>query len=130
MERAVQILAVIHLVTIGFSHILAPKAWARFFILLRDKGEPGVFAVGFMSLTFGSIIAAFHQVWSGWALVLTLLGWAQVIKAFIYFAWPAFGLRMLGKVSMETASQFVVAGLGLLVLALPILWVLFGSAAT
>ena len=65
MERAIEIFAVIHLGVMGLSHILAPKAWIEFFIRLREKGHPGVFAVGFMSLFFGSIIAAFHNVWSG-----------------------------------------------------------------
>jgi len=127
MERAVQIFALIHLGTMGLSHILAPRAWVRFFILLRDKGEAGVFVVGFMSLGFGSIVAAFHQVWIGWGLVLTLLGWAQVIKALIYFAYPAHGLRMLGRVALEKSNDFIYAGVGLLVLSLCVVLALLGG---
>lgn len=82
MERAVQLLAVIHLLTIGLSHVLAPRAWADFFVGLRERGQAGVFVVAFMSLWFGSIVVAFHPVWSGIPVVLTLLGWAQVLKAF------------------------------------------------
>ena len=101
----------------GISHITAPRVWIDFFVKLREQGRRGVFVVGFMSLGFGSIIVAFHQVWSGWPLVLTLLGWAQVIKAGIYFSWPAFGLKKLHRVSPERPRDFIYAGLGLLVIA-------------
>ena len=117
LERAVELFAVIHLGTTGLSHILAPKAWARFFIWLRSKGEPGVFCVAFLSLGFGSIIAAFHPVWSGLPLVLTLLGWAQVAKGLVYFAFPGFGLRKLEFVTLERARMFVYAGFLLLAVA-------------
>jgi len=117
LETGVQIFAVIHLGTIGLSHILAPRAWAEFFLLLRSKGRAGVFVVGFMSLGFGSIIAAFHSVWSGIPLLLTLLGWAQVLKALVYFCFPAFGLRRLALVSEERANLFIVPGVALMALA-------------
>ena len=76
-----------------------------------------MFVVAFMSLGFGSIVAAFHPVWSGIPLVLTLLGWAQVLKALIYFSFPQFGLRKLQLVSLERAWMFIVAGVVLLGLA-------------
>ena len=104
METAVQIFGAIHLLVIGLSHILAPRAWADFFIRLRARGESGVFVVGFMSLGFGSIIAAFHNVWSGIPAALTIIGWAQVVKALIYFCFPAFGLRRLEIVSLAKPS--------------------------
>ena len=117
MQRNVAIFALIHLTIIGVSHIAAPRAWVDFFVRLREQGHRGVFVVAFMSLGFGSIIAAFHQVWSGWPLVLTLLGWAQVTKAAIYFIRPEFGLRALQRVAPEREREFVYAGVGLLVLA-------------
>lgn len=117
MERTVALFALIHLTIMGISHIAAPRAWVDFFVRLREQGHRGVFVVAFMSLGFGSIIAAFHQVWSGWPLVLTLLGWAQVLKAGIYFIRPEFGLRKLQRVTPERSREFIYAGVGLLVLA-------------
>ena len=67
-----------------------------------------------MSLGFGSIIAAFHNVWSGIPAALTVIGWAQVVKALIYFCFPRFGLRRLEMVSVERARVFafvILAGL-------------------
>lgn len=117
MERAAEIFAVIHLGIMGLSHILAPRAWAEFFIQLREKGRAGVFAVAFMSLFFGSIVVAFHNVWSGVHTVLTLLGWAQLFKATSYFLFPAYGGRRFERVAVERAHEFVIAGVALLALA-------------
>lgn len=117
MERAIQIYAIINFVVIGISHVLQPRAWVDFFIFLRERGEAGVFAAAFLSLSFGSLIVAFHNVWSGLPIVLTLVGWSQVLKALIYFAFPAFGLRKLQIPSHDRAQMFVVPGILFLVLA-------------
>ncbi len=117
MERAIQIFALIHLLTIGLSHILAPRTWAEFFVQLRERGKPGVFVVGFMSLGFGSLIVAFHNVWSGLPAILTLLGWSQVLKAIIYFSFPSYGLRKLQLVSVERSRLFIFPGILLTAIA-------------
>lgn len=117
MERAIQVFAMINLVTIGLSHVVQPRVWAEFFVALRDKGDRGVFVVGFMSLAFGSLIVAFHNVWSGLPMVLTILGWAQVLKGLVYFTFPSYGLRKLAIVDVERARMFVWPGLALLVIA-------------
>lgn len=117
MEQAVQIFALIQLAIIGVSHIVQPRAWTAFFLWLREKGEAGIFATAFLSLVFGSIIVAFHNVWTGIPLVLTLLGWAQVAKALVYFLWPSYGLRKMQLVSEERAHIFVLPGAALLLIA-------------
>jgi hypothetical protein len=117
MERAVQIFAIVQLGVIALSHILQPHAWVDFFVYLRERGRAGVFATAFLSLTFGSIVVAFHNVWSGLPLVLTLLGWAQVLKATIYFLFPGFGLRKLHIPSHERARLFIYPSVLLLAVA-------------
>ena len=88
-----------------------------FFVWLRAKGHAGVFANGFLSLWFGSIIVAFHQVWSGPAIVVTLLGWAQVVKALVAFAAPQVSMRGLARVSPERRHEFVIGGFALLAIS-------------
>jgi hypothetical protein len=117
MERVVEVYAIVNFVVIGLSHAFQPRAWVAFFALLRERGSAGVFATAFLSLSFGSIIVAFHYVWSGLPLALTLIGWAQVLKALIYFTFPAYGLRKLQIPSEERAHLFVVPGVLFLALA-------------
>jgi hypothetical protein len=117
MERSVEILAVILFGVIGLSHILQPKAWADFFILLRAKGEAGAFVDGFLNLPLGAAIIAFHNIWSGIPVVLTLVGWGFLIKGLIRFCAPKQALRMMARVSVERSWEFQVAGALLVVLA-------------
>jgi hypothetical protein len=117
MERAIEVLAIILFGVIGLSHILQPKAWAESFILLRDKGEAGAFVVGLLHLPLGSVIVAFHNVWSGIPVVLTIVGWGLLIKGMIRFCAPQQGVRMMARVSVERSWEFQVAGVVLVVLA-------------
>ena len=117
MGRSVEILAIILFGVIGLSHILQPKAWAEFFILLRGKGKAGAFIDGFLNLPLGAIIVGFHNIWSGIPVVFTLLGWGLLIKGLIRFCAPKQGLRMMARVSAERSWEFQLAGALLVVLA-------------
>jgi len=110
MERAVVVFAVIQMVVIGLSHIARPHAWVRFFDRLREHGEAGVFLFAFLTLWFGSIIVAFHNVWSGIPILLTIFGWGQVVKGLIYFILPEFALRRFAFVRPERAWVFRFGG--------------------
>ena len=117
MQRAVQIYAAVNFIVIGLSHIFQRRAWAEFFIHLRSLGRTGVFINGFLSLMFGSIVVAFHNVWTGLPIVLTLIGWAQIVKAFVSFVFPEYGARGINRVSLERDWEFAVGGVMFLILA-------------
>ena len=117
MERSVEVLAVILFGVVGLSHLLQPKAWVEYFILIRGKGEAGAFVDGFLHLPLAGFIIAFHNVWSGIPVVLTLLGWAFLIKSLIRFCAPKQALRVMALVSVERAWGFQVAGAALVALA-------------
>jgi len=117
IARSLEVLAVIQFAVIGLSHMVQPRAWAEFFAWLRERGDAGVFAYAFLTLWFGSIIVAFHNVWSGIPAVLTFVGWAQLVKGLLYFTAPAYGRKRMQMASPERAWVFVPAGGVLLVLA-------------
>jgi hypothetical protein len=114
MEHAVQIFAAVQCSVVALSHVFQPRAWVDFFTWLRSKGHAGVFANGMLSLWFGGIIVAFHNVWEGLPVVLTLLGWGQVIKAAIALVAPQVSMRGFNRVSPERANEFLYAGIFLL----------------
>src|SRR5574339_6907 len=105
MERAVEVLAIVLFGVFGLSHILQPKAWVAFFILLRNKGEPGMFVDGLVNLAMAAVIIGFHRVWSGIPAVLTVVGWCLLIKSLIRFCAPKQALRIMGRVSVERAWE-------------------------
>jgi uncharacterized protein YjeT (DUF2065 family) len=110
MEIAVEKFAVICFFLIGVSHIVQPRAWAEFFIRLREKGTTGSFINAWIHFPLGALTVAFHNVWHGIPAVLTVLGYAWVLKGFIYFVFPRYGLKVMGRVRLERAWEFVVAG--------------------
>jgi hypothetical protein len=117
VERTIELLACVHFLIIGLSHLMQPRAWVEFFVVLRAQGNVGVFANSFLSLWFGSIIVVGHNVWSGWPIILTVIGWAQLIKAGVGFVAPAVSMRGMQRVSMERAWEFQIAGAIFLVLS-------------
>jgi hypothetical protein len=114
MEQSVEVFVAIQTLVIAVSHIVQPRAWVDFFVWLRSKGHAGVFANGFLTLWFGAMIVAFHPVWSGLAMVVTLLGCAQVLKGSIAFVLPQISMRGFERVSHERSHEFVIAGAGFL----------------
>ena len=110
MEAAVEKLAIISFFLIGVSHIFQPKVWVDFFIVIRKKGEVGAFINAFIHFPLGALIVAFHNVWHGILLILTLLGYGLLVKGFINFVFPKFGLKTLERVSPEKSWEFVAAG--------------------
>ncbi len=114
MEIALQKLAIVSFFVIGLSHIFQPRIWAQFFIDLRNKGEVGSFINAFIHFPLGALIVAFHDVWEGIPTVLTLMGYAWVLKSLIYFVSPSHGLKSMSRVSLEKSWQFIIAGVMML----------------
>ena len=111
MELAVTKLAIICFFITGVSHIVQPRIWAQFFIDMHSKGEVGSFQNALLHFPLGVLIVSLHNLWYGWPVVLTLIGCGLVLKSFIYFVFPRYGVRVLARVSMERSWEFVVAGI-------------------
>jgi uncharacterized protein YjeT (DUF2065 family) len=111
MEESVEKLAIICFLLTGISHIFHPKIWVKFFVKLREMGDVGVFVNGFIHYPLGAIIVAFHNVWSGIPMILTLIGYGLLVKGLICFVFPALAIKSLDRVSPERSYEFVVAGI-------------------
>lgn len=111
MQIAVEWLVALCFLVVGLSHTLQPRAWVDFFIRFREKGSVGSLQLGLLHLPLALVIVAFHNIWQGMPLVVTLIGWSQLLKSILYLSFPGHGLRMLGYISIETSWRFTVAGL-------------------
>lgn len=127
MERAVQIFAVVQFLIIGLSHVVRPRAWCDFFLLLRGKGAAGGFVNGFLSLGFGVVVVAFHPVWTGIPMILTVIGWMQVLKAFLIFVVPGYVEKSLQKAPVEKPGSFIAAGVFLIAISMMLIYHLIVS---
>ncbi len=132
MEQAIEIFAAIIFLVIVLSHVFQHRSWAEFYFLLHRQGRPGAFANGFLSLITGTLIVAFHNVWSGIPVILTVLGWTFVLKAGFIFLVPNLGLRSMARVRPDNSSIFVIPGVVLVVVAIALgfsLWRGWNGAA-
>jgi hypothetical protein len=125
MEQATQLFAALGFLVIGLSHLGRPKAWVDFYQALAARGTTGAFLEGFLLLNVGAFIVAFHNVWDGPALVLTLVGWAQLLKGVGRFLAPEVALRVMRRITPERAWYFQVGGVIALVLSGFLFWVRF-----
>jgi hypothetical protein len=125
MEQATQVFSAVTLLVIGLSHLLQPKVWVGYYQALAAQGSAGAFVEGFLCLSFGGIIVGFHNVWHGPALLLTLLGWAQVLKGLGRFVAPQLAVRVMGRASFERAWFFRVGGVVALLSSAFIWWLRF-----
>ena len=125
MELAVTKLAIVCFFVTGVSHIIRPRVWARFFMDMHGKGEVGSFMNALLHFPLGVVIVSFHNVWSGFPILLTLVGWGLVLKSFIYFVFPAYGVKILARVSLDRAWEFIIAGVFSLGLSVLLVFSLF-----
>jgi hypothetical protein len=119
VERAIQVFAAVNFLVIGLSHVFQRSAWVEFFVKLHSLGRLGPFAEGFLYLylNFGALIVSFHNVWTFPEVVLTLIGWTQVVKALFRFVAPTVVLRIYERMRPERAWQIQMAGGALLALS-------------
>ena len=103
MERAVEGYLAVALLGVGLSHLLHPLAWVEFFVWLRGQGRCAVFLEGLLTLNFGALVVAFHNVWVRLRVVLTLIGWGMVLKGTVRLAAPGLGLRVYERIVPERA---------------------------
>ena len=125
VEQSTQVFAAIFFLVIGLPHLAQPKSWVAFFQALAALGTTGVFLEGFLLLNFCAIIVSFHNVWHGPALVLTLIGWAQVLKGMGRFLVPQVGLRVMRRATLERAWHFQIGGVVALLLSGFLWWLRF-----
>lgn len=117
MEVAIERLVALCCFVVGLSHIVQRRAWVELFIHWREKGNVGVFYTALLHFAFGALVVAFHNVWRGIPMIVTVLGWGWTIKGLIYLCYPKHGMRMLQRVSAERAYEFVIAGAVLVAIA-------------
>lgn len=117
MEQAIRAFVALNLLVIGLSHIVQHRAWAEFFVWLHGLGRVGAFVNGLLSLFPGTLVVAFHGSWQWPGVLLTVLGWAWVLKGAVALLWPTWGLRSMARIQNADSRLFAVPGAVFVVVA-------------
>ena len=124
MEIAVERLAALVLILTCVSHIAAPEAWVRLFSAVRAQGEAAGLINAVIHLPLGLMIAAFHPVWSWPGVIVTVVGWALVVKGTVHLVVPSLAQRTLKLVDAEDGAWHIRLGeIVMLPLGLTIGWI-------
>lgn len=90
------------LIAVGISALVNPN-------LIRDMGKEVldstafVFIAGFGALILGLAIVNTHNVWSGWPVIITVIGWLAVIAGVVRLILPEVA-KTLGRGMLEKAA--------------------------
>ena len=125
MEQGIERLTALVLLITSVSHVLQPRAWAEFFIAMRERGTTAGLLNAYVHGPTGVLIVAFHNVWSWPQALVTVIGWGLTLKGALYFCWPQLAQRTLAHVTLENAWKFRVAGAAGIVLAAAVGWIAF-----
>ena len=130
MEQGIEKLAALVLTLTCVSHITAPRAWAILFERIRAGGEIAGFANAAIHLPLGLLSVAFHNVWSGWGLLFTLIGYALLLKGSLHLLVPGLAQRTLNipGEGAQAERSYRFAGILMLPLALLLMWIAFGRS--
>lgn len=115
--HAIQIFGFINFFIIGLSLLLRSQQWSGFFAWLAREGEAGALAYGFICLSFGSLLVAFHRNWQGPMTVLTLAGWLEVALGFVCLLSPSTGLGIVSWAAQHRPGACRMGGLLCLIVA-------------
>lgn len=106
MEKQIQLAFAIQLAVYGIAHLIRPGPLVAFYQMLASKKEPGVICIALLSLITGSFLVAFHNIWTGLPVLLTIFGWAQLVKGVLYMLIPSMGLRFFERVTPDRINHF------------------------
>jgi hypothetical protein len=116
-QHAIDVFAFLNFTIVGFSLVLRPTAWARFFLWMRREGEAGAVIYGLLCVLWGSLIVSFHPDWHGILVILPAFGSLQLLEGLVFLLSPYFGLRLMAMFTEERLALIRLLGLIALVLA-------------
>lgn len=115
MENIVQIVVVINFIVIGLSMAFRPNLWVEWVNSIREKGIAAILSLGMISLFLGSLIVSLHWVWTGFPMLITIIGVIMVLDSCFILTMPKLALNILNALSTKLSCFIALKG-GVLVI--------------
>ncbi|MFQ5935679.1 MAG: hypothetical protein ACE5LB_04650 [Acidiferrobacterales bacterium] len=120
MAEVIQKVAAIYFVFLGLSYLFHPRLWAEY-----SKGllvEPQrMLPILWITLPIGLVIIFVHNIWTGWEIIVTAVGWIIAIKSGFYLLFPHV-VKVFANWPTETLRGYIIGG-GVFMLAVGFLLV-------
>jgi len=101
---------------VGLGLLFNPESWLK--MLEEFKASAALsFVTGILIFSIGACILATHQSWQGWqAILVSLIGWAALIKGFVFLVCPkpviVMSTTIINNAGFVRLGSFVVIALG------------------
>ncbi len=105
-----KIFAIVYLF-IGLGMLMSSKYY-KDMLMGMVKDTSMLYFGGIMATLAGFLIINAHNVWTGWPILISVIGWAALLKGFMLLVFPehfAFWGKMFKKWNMSTLGVFVIA---------------------
>lgn len=109
----------IWMIIVGIAYLKSPKESKNMFLEFMDN-RPLLFLSALFTLAVGSLIVVSHNFWEwNWRLLITLFGWACLLKGAFLVLWPQkikeISWLYLGKINLFfPGAVYIAIGLVLL----------------
>ncbi len=116
MEQSVEIMAGVSFLILGLSLLLNVHDWVDWFESVRIGGRRVSLILGMMHLFFGSLLVALHWVWSGWEMLLTVIGVWAMAEGTLYLLFPGCLAKIIGWLMPYSRPVILASALATLLL--------------
>jgi hypothetical protein len=104
----IQKVAAVFFLTVGVSYLLNARLWAGYAKQLLAEPQR-LLPILWVTLPIGLVIVFAHNVWSGWAIIITLVGWIITIKSAFYLLFPQV-VKVFAGWSQKALRRYLIGG--------------------
>lgn len=114
-----------YFVIVAISMIINPIGM-RAFIVDALQNKSFVMLAGIMSLLFGLLIVLTHNIWIGWPIIITIIGYLSIIRGIIRLYFPDWFANRASSVTQ--GKSYYLASLIVFILGIVLLYLGYISA--
>ena len=129
MEQSIELMTAICFLVMGLSMLFRTSDWQAWVKHLQAQGRSTSLVLGSINLLLGSFIVAFHWVWEGIGLIVTIFGVLFLLRSVVLLFCPGFLPKMLKKLAPRMGGLVTVSGLVITGIAVLLLYYLYGPAS-
>ena len=124
MEQAIELMTGIVMFVLGASFMAQSDAWKAWFEDIRLDTSSRALPIGAFALALSAFIVAFHPVWSGFFMLVTIIGVLGIVEGSLYLLFPASlgGILSMIKPYYQNMLRFWGALFALLGMAIIHVW--------
>lgn len=108
VTMVIQKVAALFFLIMGLSYLLNARLWAGYGKVLLDEPQR-LLPILWVTLPIGLVIVFLHNIWSGWAIIITLVGWLITIKSAFYLLFPRV-IKAFSGWSEDALRRYLIGG--------------------